>query len=241
MVIAGSWSARRIRRSRTSGAWWDMLGIWRIWRIWRIRRIGRGSRSHANLTEITGAPGQTLASATADDAASARAHTYNLPSFEAFFRQHERDIFGYLWRLTGDEQAAYDLSQETFVRAWQHFDRIATYERPGGWLFRVATNLALTYQKRAMAPVGAAQPFSSGNDPSTSDPAWRLAESEAIRATLLALPPQQRAALVLREVCGFSCAEVAEMLGVTLAAAKMTLSRGRNAFRARYTGEEQRS
>ena len=143
--------------------------------------------------------------------------------------------------MTGDEQAAYDLSQETFVRAWQHFDRIANYERPGGWLFRVATNLALTHQKRAAAPVGAAQPFSIGNEPSISDPAWRLAESEAIRATLLALPPQQRAALVLREVCGFSCAEVAEALGITLAAAKMTLSRGRDAFRARYTREEQRS
>lgn len=162
-------------------------------------------------------------------------------AFEAFFWRYERDILGYLWRLTGDEQAAYDLSQETFVRAWQHFDRIATYERPGGWLFRVATNLALTHQKRAAAPVGAAQPFATGSEPSVSDPAWRLAESEAIRATLLALPPQQRAALVLREVCGFSCAEVAETLGITLAAAKMTLSRGRDAFRARYTREEQRS
>ena len=232
MVIAGSWSARRIRRSLTSGGWWNIPGIW---------RISRALRWNTSLAEITGAPGQTLASASADDvdhignAVSAR----QLPSFEAFFRRHERDIFGYLWRLTGDEQAAYDLSQETFVRAWQHFDRITTYERPGGWLFRVATNLALTHQKRAAAPVGAAQSFSTGNEPSISDPAWRLAESEAIRATLLALPPQQRAALVLREVCGFSCAEVAETLGITLAAAKMTLNRGRDAFRARYTREEQ--
>ncbi|HEX5547006.1 MAG TPA: RNA polymerase sigma factor [Ktedonobacterales bacterium] len=201
---------------------------------------------NADPTEITGAPEHALASAPSAEADSAdathdAASARQLPSFEAFFRQHERDIFGYLWRLTGDEQAAYDLSQETFVRAWQRFDRIATYERPGGWLFRVATNLALTHQKRAAAPVGAALPFSPGNDPSISDPAWRLAESEAIRATLLALPPQQRAALVLREVCGFSCAEVAEALGITLAAAKMTLSRGRDAFRARYTREEQRS
>ncbi len=229
MVIAGSWSARRIRRSRTPGAWWD------------ISDIGRALRRSANLTEITGASEHTLASAPSDDDTSVNANTSDLPSFEAFFRRHERDIFGYLWRMTGDEQAAYDLSQETFVRAWQHFDRIATYERPGGWLFRVATNLALTHQKRAAAPVGAAQPFSMGNEPSISDPAWRLAESEAIRATLLALPPQQRAALVLREVCGFSCAEMAEALGITLAAAKMTLSRGRDAFRARYTREEQRS
>jgi RNA polymerase sigma-70 factor (ECF subfamily) len=231
MVIAGSWSAWRIRRSQAIGARWSIAGV---------GRIGHAPWKDADQTEITGAPEHTLTNTPTDgadathDAASAR----QLPSFEAFFRRHERDIFGYLWRMTGDEQAAYDLSQETFVRAWQHFDRIATYERPGGWLFRVATNLALTHQKRAAAPVGAAQPFSMGNDPSVSDPAWRLAESEAIRATLMALPPQQRAALVLREVCGFSCAEVAEALGITLAAAKMTLSRGRDAFRARYTREE---
>ncbi len=233
MVIAGSWSARRIWRSRTPGAWWGMWSIWSIGHVpWR----------NADLTEITGAPEHTLASTPTDDADAAHdaASARQLPSFEAFFRRHERDIFGYLWRMTGDEQAAYDLSQETFVRAWQHFDRIASYKRPGGWLFRVATNLALTHQKRAAALVGAAQPFSMGDDPSISDPSWRLAESEAIRATLLALPPQQRAALVLREVCGFSCAEVAEALGITLAAAKMTLSRGRDAFRARYSREEQR-
>jgi RNA polymerase sigma-70 factor (ECF subfamily) len=141
--------------------------------------------------------------------------------------------------MTGDEQAAYDLSQETFVRAWQHFDRIASYDRPGAWLFRVATNLALTHQRRAAAPVGAAQSFSTGIDPSISDPSWRLAESDDVRATLLALPPQQRAALALREVYGFSCAEVAETLGITLAAAKMTLSRARDAFRARYTRQEE--
>lgn len=63
--------------------------------------------------------------------------------------------------------------------------------------------------------------------------------SDAVRATLLTLTPQQRAALVLREVYGFSCAEVGEILGITVAAAKMTLSRGRDAFRVRYTQQEE--
>src|SRR6185437_17044223 len=130
MVIAGSWSARRLRRSRAIGARWSIAGI---------GRIGRAPQRNADLTEVTGAPEHTLASTPSADADATHnaASARQLPSFEAFFRRHERDIFGYLWRMTGDEQAAYDLSQETFVRAWQHFDRIATYERPGGWLFRV--------------------------------------------------------------------------------------------------------
>ena len=66
-------------------------------------------------------------------------------AFEAFLRGRERDMFGYLRRLTGDEQAAYDLSQETFLRAWQHFPKISRYERPDAWLFRGATNHALNH------------------------------------------------------------------------------------------------
>lgn len=222
MVIADAWPQRRGPHARTPGVWLALQ-----------RNAGL-----ARATDRTNTPGPDTHEQTSPSAPSEHA-AHTLPDFETFFRRHEREIFGYLWRMTGDEQAAYDLSQEAFVRAWQHFDRIAGYERPGAWLFRVATNLALTYQRRAAAPVGAAQPFSTGLDPAVSDPAWRLAESDAVRATLLALPPQQRAALVLREVYGFSCAEVAEMLGTTLAAAKMTLSRSRDGFRARYTRQEQ--
>jgi hypothetical protein len=40
-------------------------------------------------------------------------------TFEEFIAGREADIFGYLWRLTGDEQAAYDLCQETLLRAWR--------------------------------------------------------------------------------------------------------------------------
>ena len=230
MMVAGRWSARDVR---WPGAWFA--------RWLTVRRSARATQT-AGMThgdETTPPPESASSSATGAVGAMGADPSPPLAAFEAFFRQHQRDIFGYLWRLTGDEQAAYDLSQETFVRAWQHFDRIVSYERPGAWLFRVATNLALTHLRRASALVGAAQPFSAGLDPSVSDPSWRLAESDAIRATLLALPPQQRAALALREVYGFSCAEVAEALGVSLAAAKMTLSRGRDAFRARYTREEE--
>lgn len=224
MVIAGSWSARHSHWPGARFSKWLPL----------LRRSARVSGvAQAHLDEATPQSEPASASAAGNDPAQ------TLPDFEAFFRAHQRDIFGYLWRMTGDEQAAYDLSQETFVRAWQHFARIASYERPGAWLFRVATNLALTHLRRAAAPVGAAQPFVPGLDPSVSDPSWRLAESDAVRATLLALPPQQRAALALREVYGCSCEEVAEALGVSLAAAKMTLSRGREAFRARYTREEE--
>jgi RNA polymerase sigma-70 factor, ECF subfamily len=168
-----------------------------------------------------------------------------LDEFELFFRAHERDIFTYLWRMTGDEQSAYDIAQETFLRAWQHFARIRDFERPGGWLFRVATRLALNYLRHRVTSLGAAvsldiagaahdeQPPSN----SISDPGARVADADTVRRALMAISSRQRAALVLREVYGLPCAEVAATLGISAGAAKTLLWRARDQFRSRYTEE----
>lgn len=118
-------------------------------------------------------------------------------TFEEFIAGSEADIFGYLWRLTGDEQTAYDLCQETLLRAWQQFGKIRHYEQPGAWLFRVA-------------------------------------HRDLIHATLLQLPARERAALVLREVEGFSHSEIGDALGVSANSVRMLLSRARAHFRQRY-------
>jgi RNA polymerase sigma-70 factor (ECF subfamily) len=158
--------------------------------------------------------------------------------FEAFFHRHDRRVFGYLFRITGNEQAAYDLSQETFVRAWQRFREVSTYQRPDAWLLRVATNLALNERRRHRALVGAATPLEDNPDPASSDPTVRLAERDLVYQALMELPARLRAALVLREVHGFSCAEVGQALGISRAAAKMTIFRARTQFRSAYLAAE---
>jgi RNA polymerase sigma-70 factor (ECF subfamily) len=152
-------------------------------------------------------------------------------SFEAFVAAHEDALFAYLWRMTGDESAAYDLRQETFIRAWRNFARVRGYERPLAWLYRVATNLALNYRRdqRVHSPLTHMAP-----EPSESDPAWRLAERDQVRATLLAMQPRERAALALREGQGLSYTEVALALGVSPAGARTLLWRARERFRDLY-------
>jgi RNA polymerase sigma factor (sigma-70 family) len=162
-------------------------------------------------------------------AADAPAQDGGIDTFEPFVRRHEREVLNYLWRMTGDEQAARDLAQEAFLRAWQHYTTLSRYEQPRGWLFRVATNLALTHnatRQRRAATTG--QPlFEGDSSPATSDVARRVVERDQVRLVLLQLPARQRAALVLREVYGLSGAEIAATLEMSDPAVRMALSRAR--------------
>jgi RNA polymerase sigma-70 factor, ECF subfamily len=159
-------------------------------------------------------------------------------AFEPFFREHERAVYACLWRLTGDAQAARDLTQETFIRAWRHFEQAQSYERPLAWLLRIATNLAFShYQRESSRRAVSTDSLADADTPSRSDPMRGLAERDLVQRTLLELPPNQRAALVLREVYGFSCEEIGSMLGASRDAVKMALFRGREGFRRRYLGK----
>jgi RNA polymerase sigma-70 factor (ECF subfamily) len=192
-------------------------------------RWGRALRLKVGAWDTSGAPRVDVTQG---------AERADLRAYEAFFERHHGDIFSYLWRLTGDEQTASDLTQETFLRAWQHFSKVNTYDRPGAWLFRVATNLAVSHQRRRATPAGAPAPLDDDGGPASSDPAWRLAERESVRTTLMALPVRQRAVLVLREVYGLSGEQIATTLSISEGAVKMLLSRARESFRARYLREE---
>jgi len=197
---------------------------WNSWRLMaqRSERIGGFAARQA-----TSAGDRTLASAAVPGEAA--------EDFETFYRLNEHDIFGYLWRVTGDEQAANDLTQEVFFRAWRNFEKLRHYERPQAWLFRVATNLALNerrHQHIAGPTIGL-----PGHERAPGDHAAQLAERSALRAALESLPTRQRVAFILRELYGHSSEEIADLLGLSRAAAKMTLSRARERLRTLYLKE----
>ena len=155
-------------------------------------------------------------------------------TFEDLIAGREPDVFGYLWRLTGDEQTAYDLCQETFLRAWQQFSKIRHYEQPGAWLFRVATNLALNAIERRSRASRHVAPLDENDLPTVEDHSGHLARLDMIHQTLLQLPARERAALVLREVEGFSNDEIGHLLDISANSVRMLLSRARAHFRQHY-------
>ncbi len=161
-----------------------------------------------------------------------------LSDFEQFFREYEPRITGYLWRMVGDEGTACDLCQETFIRAWKHFDTLQTVQQPVAWLFRVATNLALNHVRARTRGVQAVLPLTDATVPAGSDPATRFAEADLVQGILAELPPKTRALLVLRDVYHFGFDELGTMLNLSPTATRMALSRARAQFRDRYLQEE---
>ena len=167
--------------------------------------------------------------------ASSTLDAAQMQSFEAFFRRYERQITAYLYRMLGNEQTALDFSQETFIRAWQNFERLQEPVTARGWLYRVATNLSLRHLEQHKARI--MQPLDEWL-PGASDPGRRIAERDLVQRSLLTLTPKQRSALMLYEVYGLPCEEIGAILHLSRDAVKMVLFRGRKQFRQHYLHEE---
>lgn len=167
-------------------------------------------------------------------------------SFDDFYARHEQPLYGYLRRLLPSHEVAVEVAQEAFFRAWRNFATLRSYERPEAWLYRVATNLAIS-QLRRKTPLSfsalAARPRAESTEreeltpgdlfPSGQDIESGAAERDLIERSLRALPARPRAALLLATQ-GFAAEEIAAALGVTPTNARKLLSRARERFRRLY-------
>ena len=151
------------------------------------------------------------------------------------FEQYRGALIRRCTRMLGSWSDAEDAVQETMLRAWRNYARFEGRCQLDSWLYRIATNVcfdmlnARTRRAEPVDPVALQQaPFESAAD---GDPAERVLSDEAFRLALLVglerLPARQRAVLTLRDVFGWKASEVAELLGVTVAAVNSMLQRAR--------------
>ncbi len=171
--------------------------------------------------------------------------------FERLFTQYGAALLDYLYGMTRNHEAATDLMQETFLRAWASATPLNTIQQPKPWLYRIATNLALNQSRRqrrfvwlpleTVEPLGAAgssdrwriPPLAShmrGGD----DVAAGVVERDAVWETLAALSPRQQAALLLQTSGGFEPREIAILLALSEANVSKILFRAKERFRTVY-------
>ena len=157
-----------------------------------------------------------------------QAQAGDLDAFAEFMRTFERRIRAVCYRLLDDGRDVDEAVQDTFVQAWRNLGRFRGDAAPYTWLYRIAVNESLMRRRRKTLRTSELQEtiVADGED------AFAAADARAfLIERLRALPPEYRAAVVLRDVEGLSNQEVAEVLEISLAAAKSRIHRGRMQLR----------
>jgi RNA polymerase sigma-70 factor, ECF subfamily len=155
-----------------------------------------------------------------------RATAGDVYAFTALVRAYERRVAAVLYHLLDDRRDVEEATQDVFVQAWRSLRTFRGHAQLFTWLYRIAVNEALMRRRRERHDV---QELDERLAAASSDPEPGLRDV-LIRA-IAALPFEHRAAVVLRDVEGLSNAEVAEALGISVAAAKSRIHRGRMQIR----------
>ena len=154
-------------------------------------------------------------------------------AFEGLYHDHVGRIFALCVRMTADRAVAEELTQVTFVRAWERLDSIRGDADLTSWLRAIALNVVLGHRRARgrregkETPLEAVAPF-PGPAPERSEAATLRLDLEQAVARL---PERARRVFVLHDVEGFRHGEIARLLGVTSGTSKAQLHRARRLLR----------
>src|SRR5579864_4339967 len=137
----------------------------------------------------------------------------DLDAFETLFRQFQGRIYTWIVRIVRDPGAAEDLTLEAFWRIYRARGSFDPANDFGGWAYRIATNLTLSYVGRHR-PEQELPPDAPQEDARNCDPALEREKREAIRRAFTRLPAKLRVVATLALVEGLGYDEIAAALGI---------------------------
>ena len=150
--------------------------------------------------------------------------------FADLYRAHLRDVYSYAYYRVGNHHDAEDLTEQTFLQAYRHFER-ALRESNGRplrpWLIRIAHNLAANYyrdrSRRPQTELDEEAPFSAPHE--TEDLVQGREEVREVLAAVSRLPDDRREALIMRFALDMDNREIARALGRSEGATKVLIHR----------------
>ena len=173
-------------------------------------------------------------------------------AFEILVQERSGEIYGLLYRLTESSEEARDLTQETFLRAFQSIGHFRGESDLRTWIYRIAINQARNRwrwwrrRRRDMTvSIDAPQPNGTGsfvetlksdNGRNPETDALAHERERALRKALSSLKRVYREAVVLRDIEGFAYEEIAVALDISVGTVKSRLARGRQELRRKLEG-----
>jgi RNA polymerase sigma-70 factor (sigma-E family) len=142
--------------------------------------------------------------------------------FEEFYQGTRQRVVTFLYAMGGDRTEAQDAAQEAYVRAWQRWSTISSYDDPEAWVRRVGYRLCINRWRKARNRIVAYRRHGvdSAVDPPSDD-------TVALVAALKKLPAAERRAITLHHLLDLSIADVAAQTGEPANTIKTRLVRGR--------------
>ncbi len=146
-------------------------------------------------------------------------------------RWHER-LWRHAWRLTGDEQAAWDVAQETWIAISRGIHRIADPNAFPAWAYRIASNKSTDWIRRRTRRRDSDKAFVETAEQAKAHVAEIRRNARDLRSAMSELPGADRALLNLHYVEGFDTIEIAEVLQIPRGTVKSRLFKARERLRA---------
>jgi len=171
-----------------------------------------------------------------------RAQTGEEQAFALLVRRHEQRAWRVARNLVASDDDAQDLAQEAFVRVFKNLASFDFHYSFTTWLYRIVTNLAIDHLRRRR-PATSTSAFDSEDgdwdlaDVNMGQPSQGLEQGEVaaeVRDVLASLAPHFQSVLVLRELEGLACTEIARIVGATHVTVRWRLHRGRKLFQEEW-------
>jgi RNA polymerase sigma-70 factor (ECF subfamily) len=185
-----------------------------------VRATIAGVQTVAVQTLRAGAPRREWSRAS-EPALVRAAQRGSAEAFAELFRRHWPRAHRAAWLVVHDATAAEDVAQDAFLAAVRALDRFDRRRPFGPWLHRIVVNRAIDF---ARARELRREVADAGIEPAVLDRAQ--APGEDVLAALAALPPDQRAVIVMRHLLGFTPGEIASALGLPRGTVNSRLRRG---------------
>ncbi len=160
-------------------------------------------------------------------------------AFQSIVQRYQRRTYWIANHMINSYEKAQDISQEAFLRVYRNIHRFDLKKNFYTWLYQIVTNLCIDHlRKQKRNPLGALDE-SIGIPDSKRGPLGIVEASDLggkVRRVLDTLPPKYSSVLVLRDIQGFDCKEISEILGATNATVRWRLHRARKMFKAGWEG-----